>query len=137
MRTALTGFSSTSCVLPIRSSKDGATRLSIPPPNVDRRARLPEQLVHAPDSSGRVRRDTSRSVALTQFGRTSPQPREAKQIVARVPRSVLDHALAPLAAELRGRHEGQTRVGGALLDRAGLHAFGDDRHCIEDFLRLE
>src|SRR5438309_1622378 len=107
MRTSPTERSSTSGVFPTSSSSEGATTLGIPPPEVDRRAQLAEELVDAPRSRRGIRRDARLVVALDQFRLPPAESRQAEEVVARIPRPILDHPLAPLAAERRLRDEGQ------------------------------
>ena len=106
-----TGCSSTSGVLPISSSSDCATTLRIAPPDVDRRAELAEQLVDAPGACRRRTRRRAPRRGARRARAPALQPREAQQVVARVPRAVLDHPLAPLAAERRSRDERQAGCG--------------------------
>src|SRR2546421_847535 len=109
IRTSPTGFNSTSGVSPTRSSTDAAIVLRIAPPDVDRRAELAKELIDTPARSGDIRVDVSRSVTFEQFLLASLQPGKAEQVAARVPRSVFDHALTPLAPERDGRLESQAR----------------------------
>src|SRR5438128_4170627 len=87
IRVSPTGDSSTSGVLPISSSSEGATALGIPLPHVDRRAELAEELVDAPELAAGVSRDPSRSVALDELGLAAAQARQTQQIVAGIPGS--------------------------------------------------
>src|SRR4051794_6360036 len=108
MRTSPTECSSTSGVFPIRSRSDGATTLRIPPPDVDRGAQLAQELVDAPGSSRRVGRDAGGTATLDQLLLAPVQARQAQKVLAGIPCCVLDHALAPFAAERCGRHERQS-----------------------------
>src|SRR5436305_14472854 len=122
MRTSPTGCSSTSGVLPISSSSDGATTLRISLPEVDRRAELAEQLVDAPDGIGRVGRDHGLAVTTGQLVEAATEARESQQALPRVPGAFLDHLLAPLAAELRAGDERQAGGGGVPFGRSRLRA---------------
>src|SRR6478752_7609516 len=121
-RTSPTRRSSTSGVLPIRSSSDGATTLGIAPPQVDGRAQLPEQLVDAPHAACRIGAHGRVAVTLGQLGGAAMQAREPEQVVLGIPAAFLDHALAPFAAQLGARDEGQAGTLCAALDRGRLCA---------------
>src|SRR6266540_4222324 len=136
MRTSPTGASSTSGVFPTRSSSEGATVLSTAFPEVHGRTELPEQLVDAPELAGLPRRHIGPSVALDELRLAPAQAGQAKQVVAGVPASVLDHPFAPLASEARRRDELQPRSSRTALDSGGIHALRNNRECLEEALRL-
>src|SRR6266516_178386 len=135
-RTLPTGLSSTRGVLPTSSSSECATVLGIPLPDVDRRTELAEELVDPPELPAGVRRDAARSMAFEELGLATLQAGQTQEIAAGVPASVLDHALAPLASELRGREKREARRRGAVLHRGSIDAFRNDRNRGEEPLGL-
>src|SRR5919202_1157048 len=131
-RTSPSGRSSTSGVLPIRSRRDGARALATSLPNVDRGAELPEQLVDAPQLAAAIRRDGGLAVGGDELGLAAAEPRQPEERLGRVPRAVLDHALAPLTAKLLDRDLRQAGVGGRRFDRVTCEAVRcDGRACNE------
>src|SRR2546423_7953759 len=67
-RTLPTGCSSTSGVLPISPSSEGATTLGTALPHVDGRAELADQLVDPPQLAAAVRSDGGLTVGTHQLG---------------------------------------------------------------------
>src|SRR5262245_39502542 len=132
MRAFPTGWSSTSGVLPIRSSSDGATTLRIAAPEVDRRPQLAEQLVDAPNASGGVRGDGGLAVTADQLLLAPVQSRQTEEVVGGTPRAVFDHPLAPFPAERRRGHERQSRRRCMALDLLRLRALRDDGNGVEE-----
>src|SRR4030095_1179021 len=135
-----TAFNSTSGVLPTSSSRLCATTLRIAPPDVDRRAELSEELVDPPYVGCRVGVDVRVAVTITQLGFQAVQSRQAQQVVAGVPRPVLNHSFPPFAAELRLGDEVQPSGTCVPFEGIRLCALGHDRECVEQrccFLWLE
>src|SRR5438105_803725 len=117
---------SSSGVPPISWRRLSAVALATALPHVDRRAELPEQLVDPPERAAGVGVDRGLSVGLHELLPPAPEPREPEQRVARVPGAILDHPLAPLAAELFDGEELEAGRRGALLERSCVHALRDD-----------
>src|SRR5947209_7368364 len=91
--------SSTSGVLPIRSTSEDATPLRTTLPRVDRWAQLAEQLVDAAGEAARCGVDGVVPVPLHEPRVPTVQPRQLEQVLPDVPRAVFQHPLAPLGAE--------------------------------------
>src|SRR5690242_13242331 len=102
--------SSTSGVLPTSSSRLGTVALGIALPQVDRRAELAEELVDPPELAAAPGLDVGGAEPRDELGLAAAQAREPEQRVARIPRAVLDGALAPLGAELLPLDEREARV---------------------------
>src|SRR5215211_795019 len=91
--------SSTSGVLPTKSTSEDATPLCTTLPDVDRRAEFAEQLVDAPREPAGRGGDGVFAVSLGELRVTAPQAREPEQVLPDVPPAVLEHPLAPFGAE--------------------------------------
>src|SRR5207253_3555027 len=116
-----TGRSSTGGVLPINSRTLVATVLCIPREDVDRRTRLPEDLVDAPHEPGSHRLDRIAAVPFDQLGLPPIQARECEEVGDGVPRSVLEHSFAPLTVKLLGSNEMESGFAGRSFEELRRH----------------
>src|SRR5437762_5890536 len=120
MRTSPTGPSSTSGVEPIRPSRFDATALRTAE-DVDRRTRLAEYLVDAPEQTAAFGFHRCAAELLNQLRLAPLQPRQRQQIGNGVPRAVLEHALAPLAVKLFAAHDLEPRRTRVRFERRRRH----------------
>src|SRR5918912_2371590 len=100
MRVSPTGVSATSGVEPISSSRFGATTLRTAFEHVDRRARLAEDLVDAPEQAAALGFDGCAAELLDKLRLATLEPRERQQIGNCIPRAVLEHPFSPLTVKL-------------------------------------